>query len=268
MKVRVYDKLTGEYFKSEVYAKINTGWYEKQLVHVPSENGGYIKFFDYLDKSKEEMPHNVNINTIVSDSPKEWIRQKSVSVDKQIKSFEKLLNKDVRFFEYIGYEWLFENKPILAELLNGNSVPYIGSVFENIDVTSKVNGWTYVESQEDADNLLHTAHFFHDSVLKTANYTSGAYVNSDRSMYPIANIRQVTLCIDSQWCDTIEMVFDGVTAFNLRPAGDNYMADILSASLFVKNAAIFFCDNEIEGWDEMYDGTWITAYSLRWRFVK
>jgi hypothetical protein len=76
------------------------------LVHVPSENGGYIRFFDYLDKNKEKMPHKVNINTIISDSPKQWIRQGSGSVDNQIKGFEKLLRKDVRFFEYIGYSWL------------------------------------------------------------------------------------------------------------------------------------------------------------------
>lgn len=39
---------------------------------------------------------------------------------------------------------------------------------------------------------------------------------------------------DSQWCDTIEMVFEGVTAFNLRPAGDNYTSGISAAHSFQK----------------------------------
>lgn len=32
--------------------------------------------------------------------------------------------------------------------------------------------------------------------------------------------------------------------------------------------ALFFRDDGIEEWDENYEGTWITAYSLRWRFVR
>lgn len=62
MKVRVFDKTTGNYFKSEVYAKINTGWYEKQLVHVPSEKGGYICSFDYLNKGEDGVSPKVLIN--------------------------------------------------------------------------------------------------------------------------------------------------------------------------------------------------------------
>ena len=71
------------------------------------------------------------------------------------------------------------------------------------------------------------------------------------------------MCLDSQWCNTIEMVFEGVIAFNIWPAGDNYMACISSASLFVKDASVFFCDDGIEKRDENYEDTWITAYSLR-----
>ena len=268
MKVRVYDKSIGNYFKSEVYAKINTGWYEKQLVHVPSENGGYICFFDYLDKSEDKGSPKVLINIITPDTPKDWMYRKSGSVDEKLLGYEKLLCNDVRFFEYIGYSWLYENKSILAELLNGDAIPFKGSIFENKAVASEMSGWTYVETQEEANILLENAYSFHDSVLKTLNYTSGAYVNSDRSMYPVADIRQVIMCFDSQWCDTIEMVFEGVTAFNLRPARDNYTADISAASLIVKDASIFFFDDRIQEWDENYEGTWITAYGLRWRFVR
>lgn len=87
-------------------------------------------------------------------------------------------------------------------------------------------------------------------------------------MYPVADVRQVTMYFDSQWCDTIEMVFEGVTAFNLRPAGDNYTADISAASLITKDATIFFCDDGNQEWDKKYEGTWITAYGLCWRFVR
>ncbi|MEA4848116.1 MAG: hypothetical protein VB106_12880 [Clostridiaceae bacterium] len=268
MKVRVHDRMTGIYFKSEVYARINTGWYEKQLVHVPSENGGYICFFDYLDKEEDKESLKVLINTILPDTPNEWVYQRADSVDKKLPGYEKLLRKDVCFFEYIGFSGLYEKKSILAELLNGNAIPFKGSIFESMAVASEMSGWTYVETQEDVNNLLENAFSFHDSVLKTLNYKSGAYVNPDRSMYPVADARQVTMCVDSQWCDTIEMVFEGVTALNLRPAGDNYTADISAASLIIKNASIFFCDDGIQEWDENYEGNWITAYGLRWHFVR
>lgn len=110
----------------------------------------------------------------------------------------KAYKKDVRFFEYMGYPWLLENKSILTELINGNTIHYKGSIFENKDVVSEMSGWTYVGTQEDANGLLKNVYSFHDPVLKTVNYTSGAYVNPDRSMYPVADVRQVTMCFDSQ----------------------------------------------------------------------
>lgn len=76
MKVRVHDRTTGSYSKSEVYAKINTGWYEKQLVHVPSDNRGYVCFFDYLHKEEDKVSPKVLINTITPDTPNKWIYQK------------------------------------------------------------------------------------------------------------------------------------------------------------------------------------------------
>lgn len=56
MFVRVYDNLTDTYFKSEVYAVINPGWYEKRLVIVQTNEGEYFKIFDYLDKSNPQAP--------------------------------------------------------------------------------------------------------------------------------------------------------------------------------------------------------------------
>ncbi|KPU43498.1 hypothetical protein OXPF_29390 [Oxobacter pfennigii] len=267
MRVRVYDSLTNTYFKSEVYAIVNTGWYERQLVLVPSEKGGYLKFFDTLGKSGNEKFSEVMINTIISDRPQQWITKRSGFSSKQITGFNKLLHNDVRFFEYAGYPWLFDNKTILGSLINGNEILLKGSIFEDKVISSEIAGWTYVESQADAGDFLGKVSSLHDSVLKFAGYISGAYVDKDRNMHPVSDIRQVTMSFDSQCCDSIEMVFEGVTAFNLRPSKDNHSADIFSAAIIVKDASVFFCDDGIKERDETYGGTWITAYSLRWRFV-
>ncbi len=48
MRVRVYDKKTNTYSKSEVYAIINSGYYEKQLVLTLDDMGMCLMFCDYL----------------------------------------------------------------------------------------------------------------------------------------------------------------------------------------------------------------------------
>ena len=79
MLVRVFDSQRNTYFKSEVYAVINSGWYEKQLVVFSSADGSYFKLFDYLDKSNPNAP-KVLINLILPNgfnSAFEWMHQRS-----------------------------------------------------------------------------------------------------------------------------------------------------------------------------------------------
>ena len=194
MKVRVFDILRGVYFKSEVYAIINTGWYEKQLILVPAKNGAYFKFFDYLARNEGCEP-TVLINTIVDKTPSEWVRQRSGAVDKQIADYNGILDRKILFFEYIGYPWIFENKSVMNDLLNGKAIPLKNSIFENKTYTSNIEGWNYIETKEDAEYLLGKASGFHDSVLKELNYVSGAYVDCNNNMLPTNNLRKISLCI-------------------------------------------------------------------------
>jgi hypothetical protein len=76
---------------------------------------------------------------------------------------------------------------------------------------SKPAGCNYVETQKDADFLLEETFCFHDTILKELNYISGGYVGADNAMRVVNVIRKVTMLFDSQWCDSIEMIFEGVT---------------------------------------------------------
>ena len=51
-----------------------------------------------------------------------------------------------------------------------------------------------------------------------------------------------------------------------KPALDNYTAELFDASLFVQDETIFFFNSQIDSIDKSYEGTWIEAYGLRWRF--
>ena len=220
MRVRVYDKQSGICFQSEVYAIINTGYYEKYLVSVPFGNGGYMKLFDYLDKSDQKLP--VLVNLVTPQGPEGWIYKQTGKVDRQFEEYRHVLGPSILFFEYRGFPWLWEDTDTLGALLRGESVLIRGSLFEDrLYSDTALPGWNYVMTQEDADAFQRSVCGFHDAV----------------------------------------------TALNLRPAADKYTADIYDASLFVRDASVFFSDSCLEKPDTSYEGTWITAYGLRWRFT-
>jgi hypothetical protein len=266
MKVRVYDRTTDTYFKSEVYAIINTGWYEKFLVLVPSEKGPVLKLYDYFDKSNKKS-HPVLVNVIIPSQPSDWVFWKSESVDDILAQFKGLLRQDIKFYNFWGCSSVFNDKKAMISLLNNESIPLAGSILDFEMPTSNLDGWDYVETQNDVNLLMEQVFGLHDSILKQLNYISGGYVAPNGSMAVSDDIRQVTMIFDSQWCNSIELVFEGVTALNLRPAADNQSANLFDASVHVKDASVFFCDCYLEKEDTSYTGTWIKAFSLRWRFI-
>jgi len=270
MLARVFDIRSNTYFRSEVYAIINSGWYEKRLVVFSSGNERYFRFFDYLDKSDPQNPKAL-INSIFHDgfhSDFEWIHQRTNNVDKQLDDNLGLQNNDIRFFEYSGYSWIYEDKQLLTKLLKGDMVSTKGFEHQLRDSnTYKLEGWHYVETQQDIDFILEQTSSFHDSAIKELNYVSGAYVDGKNFLHCTDSERRVIMHVDSQLCRPVEMIFEGVTALNLRPASDNQSSSIYGVTLSLQDASVFFCDGAISGAEELYAGTWIKAYSLRWRFV-
>ncbi|MDH6367607.1 MULTISPECIES: hypothetical protein [unclassified Breznakia] len=262
MFVRVYDKTREKYFKSEVYAIINTGWHKKQLVRVPSEDGDYLKLFDYINKEKDST--EVIINTVIPDVPEDWIIEYSTST---LDSYRNLLEPEIVFSEYNGPKWLYEDSDTLLKLLKGESIAVSNSIFENRILNSKLEGWNYIEDQKDIDKLMNETMCFHDSIIKSLNYVSGGYVSSDKSMNPLDSKRIITMLIDSQITDTIELVFEGVNTMSLRPSSDNKTGIIYEASILVKDCIVYFYDGLVLEVDPSYNYTWIASYGLRWRFV-
>ena len=131
---------------------------------------------------------------------------------------------------------------------------------------TRQENWHYIESQEDVDFLLKQTYSFHDTVLKDLKYVSGSYVDDNKAMKCVDTEKRVTMCFDSQLCRSIELVFEGVVALNLRPHPDNCFSGIFCASVLLNNASMFFCDTKLDSADKSYEGTWIESHSLRWRF--
>lgn len=80
-------------------------------------------------------------------------------------------------------------------------------------------------------------------------------------MRPIDDVRLLKMIIGSQWCDSIELVFEGLLGLNLRPAGDNYDSIIFSATLGMKDEIVFFADRDVDS-DDFEEG-----YTCNGRFA-
>lgn len=266
MRVRVYDKATNKYLVSEVYAIINSGYYAKYLILEHKEMDKFFCFYEYLDKSIKTAHLPVNINIISCDElPEPWI----VRAESDIRTLNKFNVNDKYngLFEYRGYEFVFKQTDLLNKLLKGHKVRYEELRGNEKELSSTLMDWNYVNSNEDINNLMNKFHSFHDSVLKSLSYISGAG-KVDNGMSVTDYLRQVTILFDSDWSDSIEIVFEGVLALNLRPAKDNYSSDLYSATIILKDETIIFFDSDYVSDMKDYEGTCINSLGMRWRFIK
>lgn len=270
MWVRFLDKDSRIYRKSEVYAVINSGIYDKLVLRVRDADGDYVKLFDGMEEKRGEegIRYQPLVSPIFSSVPEGWTRQETTGVDEPLPGYETLQEKGVRFYRFCGFSWLWEDRETLSNLLTGKLVRVAGSIFEGklYSGLDDREGWSFVETQQDADRFLEETGGLHDSTIHTVRYESGNYVDGENMMH-LPDLRHVVMELHSQWCPRIELVFDGVTALNLRPPGDNYSGDIFDSTLLVKDCTVFFADSWMETVDVSYPGTWITAYSLKWRFL-
>lgn len=252
MQVRVYDKEKNEYFKSEVYAIINSGIYEKKLVRVNDNQCDYLKFYDDFLKTSDN--YEVLINTINHETSSDWI---------DCKNLEEF---DILNVSYFGVKWLLDDIETLKKLIQGEMIPVKGSIFENNLFKKSENGYKYIETQADIDDLMNQTCGFHDTVIKSIQYISGGYVDEHKCMHLI-NESKVSMTLDSQITSNIELVFEGVIKLNVRPPGDNYSSEIYGASVFVDECIVYFFDDILNKIDTNYNFTWISAYSTKWKFL-
>lgn len=110
MRVRVYDKCTNSYFVSEVYAAINSGYYEKYLVVEKIDNNRYFRLFEYLDKAGNGPSYPVDINVIsTNELPEPWVSK----TESDLKDFSDKLDakdKNNSLYSFRGYAFIFEQK--------------------------------------------------------------------------------------------------------------------------------------------------------------
>lgn len=264
MRVRVYDAETGEFFLSELYAVINSGVFERCLVVRDGRLQFYPRFIRGDDMSDgRNGDYHTAVSDIEQDLPNEWVHLTNGDLEPGCR-FPKQLPED-RWDAFRGYPWVWENQALLLRLMDGAAVPLEESGYP--PVSSLLPGWNYVTDNTQAEALMKQAHHFHDTVLVTAHYISGAEKAPDGGLRCCDCTRQVTMLFHCDWTPSIEMVFEAVRAFDLRPGDDNDCSALIDATCRIKNGMVFFADEYCEpGEEENYPRTCIWSYSMRWRF--
>lgn len=131
--------------------------------------------------------------------------------------------------------------------------------------------WNEIISQYDLTNFLELYGGFHDCCLKELRYVSGAFVNQDLTMKPINDQRKLLVLFQRQSENNpvVELEFSSLESLNLNPINQTYTCEILDASMYFENGKIYWADSsEFRKQQKVYDGTWICAEKVRWRFVE
>lgn len=265
MRVRVYDKINHTYYLSELYGFIHLGSNWQYIVQSNKKNERKLCLIDYLDFTTEA-PYQVNIERIdcnIDHDKSPWVYLENDKLS-EINQMLKNTYHHETLHSFSGYEYIWKQQIKLAELIAHGSILY--NEFGNIDINTKLPEWNYIENSRDIDKLIKEFVGFHDSVIREISYISGDYVDENGSMYLTeSHEKKIKMIFDSDWSESIEIVFESVRLLQLVPPGENYLAYLLDASIFIRDCMIYFYDTNFNAIPEHYNGTWIKALGMRWR---
>lgn len=129
--------------------------------------------------------------------------------------------------------------------------------------------WNEIHNIRELEAFMNTMHNFHDSCIKEIRYLSGAYVDNEKSMYPVNDCRVLNIIIQRQFDENpvIEMEFIGLKFLKLFPVDEQYTCEILEATMIYKDSFIYWYDSSILSEKELdeYEGAIICGTRFRWR---
>jgi len=267
MRARIYDKSDRTFYVSEVYGIVNSGG-DKYIVRRQEAGEWKFHLVDYLDFSSAQFPYPVNVECIDCNEPPrhaEWIYM----TKGELEEFNQILEQQFslpRISLYSGYRFIWEDSDKLIQLLHDKTIQdYTDDTGE---IQTKLTGWNYIENETDIDMLMEKFADFHDSVIKEIHYLSEDYVDEDGMHLTFSYDKKIQFLFDSDWSESIEVVFEAPRLLQLVPPGENYLADLFDASIFVKDYEVYFYDSVLDEIPETYSGTWIKSLGMRWRLLE
>jgi len=235
MRVRVFDSAASKYFVSEVYGILGRGIFQRCIVRCPD---GLLRAMPLLDSAIKPL-----INSIDDDYPAGWTH--------------------IPRGKYASYH----GDPAFTAaqrqmLLDGAALD--PSTLARQPLCYRKPGWSYVESQAEIDCLTEMLCGFHDGALSRLHYNSGTFVHGDGIMR-MGRKHELTLILEFHIDAPIELVFEGVIDFHLRPAPDNYTDDVTCGDLWLEDETLWLALDSTRKHPRDHSHTWVHAYGLRWR---
>lgn len=126
--------------------------------------------------------------------------------------------------------------------------------------------WKQVKTKSDIEELIFESQNFHDCCLHSMEYSSGAYVNKDGSMYPINSSRILTMQMHQQGspAKVLQLRFEGLQALVLSPTSPDYTCELLEGYVILQNDEIILSSDGLDvGTKEQR--LFIRASQLRWK---
>ncbi len=101
--------------------------------------------------------------------------------------------------------------------------------------------WKELKSEKELFSFLHRVAFFHDSCLVKFTFISGAYVDSELSMYPLNDKRILRVLFQRQYADirSFELEFYGLKHMLFYPTNQHYTCEIESAEMYMRNGFVY-----------------------------
>lgn len=131
--------------------------------------------------------------------------------------------------------------------------------------------WIELSNEKAVDEFLNSIARFHDSCLSSFSYISGAYVDSNYSMYPLNDRRVLRMLFQRQFPEmtSFELEFYKLKHFCFVPTDDKYSCEIEYAELYIKDGLVFleFPGLWRSGDREMTVLNSVCAAGCRWRDV-
>jgi len=253
MFARVFDKTTGLFYKSIIYGKLDTGYYERNIVYNPRSEA--FELVDYLDKeSKSQRATLVPLIEVINSDRDEWVTYDKAKVLK-INRFFRSKGISAIIKQFCGYDEVYQNFDFMQNII-GDRIVSKHNCSIQIREPKDTDQWTYIKTQTDADIFFKAFAGFHDSSLDKMQYVED--YSERRLMVTFDN---------SGWYGVAELCFEGLISMNLRPAQENYSREIYSACLFVEDECVFWADDALVNEDLNYTGTFIKALNLKWRKI-
>jgi len=260
MRARVYDANSGNYYISEVYGIINRPgrWY---IVDHP-EDKSKVVLVEYLTYS-EDHPLGTAIE-IIDMNPfpcGPWINLNLIEAEK----INDKLTYSAPVSRYNGTGAIWDSKEGIVQLLENDEV-YKESI-SLADYSTKLEGWNYIESDEDISRLMEAFCGFHDAVIKEVSYISGEYYDKDEKIMYMnePGSKQVKVIFSSAWADELEMILLAPRIVHLVPCEENYFSEMFEASVIIKDTMVCFYDSLMDSVDDNYSGTHFKSMGMMWR---